>query len=338
MDSPAPFDPLRCFKALADSTRLRLMQIARHFELSVNEIVDIMAMGQSRISRHLKILAEAGLMRARRDGLWTFYAAADTREAARLLEAIASLLDGRGEFAADRKRAARLLADRTLASRRFFDTVAEDWGEMKRRIIGEASLDRMIAKHLPPCEVVADLGCGSGDLLEMLQRHAKLVIGVDRSPRMLREARQRFSHAASPVELRLGELEHLPLREAEADAAVINMVLHHLPEPEKGIAEAHRVLPPGGTLLVVDLRAHHDESLRTRYHDRWLGFEETAVEDWLGRLGFRVTARAALPLEHGLHSFLLRGTKIKANAPKHHQGGRNEKRRSPKRKPQYPGA
>ncbi len=315
MNSPASFDPLRCFKALSDPTRLRVLNIASHFELNVNEIVETMGMGQSRISRHLKILAEAGLLQARRDGLWTFYSSAGTEETARLLESIAFLFDGRPEFAADRKRAAKVLSDRTLASQRFFDTVAEDWGEMKRRIIGEAPLDRLIAQHLPPCNVVADLGCGSGDLLEVLKRHAKLVIGVDRSTRMLREARLRFSQSTSPVELRLGELEHLPLRESEADAAVINMVLHHLPEPERGIAEAHRILPTGGTLLIIDLRAHDNESLRTRYHDRWLGFTETAVEGWLGRHGFRVTARGNLPLEHGLQSFLLRGTKKNKSDP-----------------------
>lgn len=315
MSYPVPFDPLRCFKALADATRLRLLNITRHFELNVNEIVETMNMGQSRISRHLKILAEAGLLQVRRDGLWTFYSTVSTEETARLFESIAILFKGRPEFGTDRKRAAKVLSDRALASQRFFDTVAEDWGEMKRRIIGAAPLERLITQHLPPCEVIADLGCGSGDLLEVLQRHAKRVIGVDRSACMLQEARQRFSHTTSSLELRLGELEHLPMRESEVDVAVINMVLHHLPEPEKGIAEAQRILPAGGTLLIIDLRTHCDESLRTRYHDRWLGFEETAVENWLNRQNFLVTARAVLPLEHGLQSFLLRGTKKNKSNP-----------------------
>ena len=310
MNQENRIDTLRCFKALADATRLRLVNIARHFELNVNEIVETMGMGQSRISRHLKILADAGLLSPRHDGLWTFYSTVNDGDAGRFLDAMAFSFDG-GDFARDLERAREVQVERNRESQRFFDKVARDWPEMKRTIIGDAALDRFVARHIPRCTIAVDLGCGSGDLLPVLQNKARRVIGVDRAPRMLEEARRRhLTHRHNgTLELRLGELEHLPLREAEADCAVISMALHHLAEPEKGIIEAARILKPGGTLVIIDLDAHHDETLRTRYNDRWLGFDAALIEKWLARHGFTPQAREALAIDRGLQAFLVRSRK-----------------------------
>ncbi|MHB8054374.1 MAG: ArsR/SmtB family transcription factor [Candidatus Aminicenantales bacterium] len=305
----APVAPLRGLKALADETRLRLFQIARTYELNVNEIVQALGMGQSRISRHLKILAEAGLLTARRDGMWTFYKANLEGEAGRFAAAIGDPEDGL--FAHDLVRARRVQDERSRESRRFFDAVAGDWRDMKRSLIGDAALNPFILRHVPRCAVAADLGCGSGDLLPVLRKKADRVIGVDRAPRMLEEARRRHlsDSRRGALELRLGDLERLPLRDGEVDCAVVCLALHHLPDPGVGVAEAVRVLKPDGTLVVVEWIAHHDESLRARFQDRWLGFEPAVLERWMTRSGLTVQSKATLPLPRGLKIQLFRGQK-----------------------------
>ena len=309
MKGLATADSLRSLKALADATRLRLFRLGRAFELNVNEIVETLGMGQSRISRHLKILSEAGLLTSRRDGMWTFYRASTEGPAARLAEAIG---DGdRGVFAQDLARARRIQNDRNRESRRFFDAVAGDWREMKRALIGEAPLDAFILRHIPRCSVAADLGCGSGDLLPILRKKAGRVIGVDRAPRMLDEARRRHlaDSRRGTLELRRGELERLPLRDGEVDCAVICLALHHLPDPGRGIAEAARILKPGGALVVVEWSAHRDETLRSRFQDRWLGFEAGTLEKWLTGAGLNVQTKTTLALPTGLKILLFRGRK-----------------------------
>ena len=306
MKSAPDFGPLPALKALADETRLRLFQLARVHELNVNEIVEAMGMGQSRISRHLKILSEAGLLVARRDGMWTFYRAATGPDAARFAAAVGD--PESGPFARDLARARRIRDERAKESRRFFDAVAGDWGVMKRSLLGDAALDPFILKHIPRCDTVADLGCGSGDLFPLLRKKAGRVIGVDRAPRMLEEARRR--HLAESrrgrLELRLGELEKLPVRDGEVDCAVICLALHHLPDPAAGIAEAARILKPGGTLIVVEWTAHNDETLRTRFQDRWLGFEPATLEKWLAGAGLIVQAKSILALPKDLNIQLIR--------------------------------
>jgi len=302
-------DSLRSLKALADETRLRLFQLGRSFELNVNEIVETLGMGQSRVSRHLKILAEAGLLTSRRDGMWTFYRTAADGPAARFAAAIGE--KDRGIFARDLARARKILEDRNRESRRFFDAIAGDWGEMKRALIGDAALDPLLLRHVPRGEVAADLGCGSGDLFAVLRRKAGRVIGVDRSPRMLEEARRRHlsDSRRGILELRMGELESLPLRDGEVDCALMCLALHHLPDPGRGLAEAARILKPGGTLVVVEWSAHQDETLRTRFQDRWLGFEPQTLEDWLTGSGLSVRTKTTLSLPTGLKILLFRGRK-----------------------------
>jgi ubiquinone/menaquinone biosynthesis C-methylase UbiE len=299
MESIPESGPLSALKALADDTRLRLFQLLRVYELNVNEVVEALGMGQSRVSRHLKILSEAGLLTARRDGTWTFYRSSTGPETARFAAAVGDPVGG--AFARDLARARRIRDERARESRRFFDSVAGDWREMKRSLLGEADLDAFILKHLPRCVVAADLGCGSGEQIPILLKKADRVIGVDRAPRMLEEARRRnpAESRSGVLELRQGELERLPFRDDEVDCALICLALHHLPEPAAGIVEAVRILKPGGTLVVVEWAAHHDETLRTRFNDRWLGFEPSLVEKWLKDAGLSVQTKSQLALPRG---------------------------------------
>lgn len=297
------------FKALADETRLRLVHLSLHYELNVNEIVAIMGMGQSRISRHLKILTDNHLLTFRKDGLWTFYSAASNGEGHIFIEAIKYLFDKDTVFIRDLEEAAHVLEERSRAAVRFFDSIAEDWEKLKREIIGDANLNDLILEAVPEADTILDLGCGTGDLLAPLKERANLVIGVEKSPKMLDGARRRFSSDGENIDLRIGELEHLPLREEEADLAVINMVLHHLPDPKKALKEVYRVLKKGNSFIIVDLLNHQVESMRERFGDRWLGFSITDIRKWLETSGFRIGKVDYFNLKKGLKGFMVQSIK-----------------------------
>ncbi|MCP4220185.1 MAG: metalloregulator ArsR/SmtB family transcription factor, partial [bacterium] len=280
-------EALNLFKALADETRLRLVHLFLHYELNVNEIVSIMKMGQSRISRHLKILVDGKILTSRRDGLWTFYSAMPEGDGRRFVESVRYLFQEDTCFALDLEDALRVLEERSKETTRFFDTIAEDWEKLKREIFGEVDLNHMILEAADKSETIVDLGCGTGDLLADLKPKAQQLIGVEKSPRMLETARARFADDTK-IRLRMGELEHLPLREGEANLAVINMVLHHLREPAKAIREVHRILKAGDAFIIVDLVKHQQEGMRERFGDLRLGFSQEEIEQWLQNAGFKI--------------------------------------------------
>ncbi len=297
------------FKALADETRLRLVNIFLHYELNVNEIVEIMKMGQSRISRHLKILMNSALLTSRRDGMWTFYSAAGEGEGRRFIESVKYLFEDEIVFQDDLTTAKQILEARSREMARFFDSIAGDWEKLKREIIGDVAINDLILKHIPPGGTIVDLGCGTGDLSAVLKEKVERVIGVEKSPQMLDEARRRFSRDGENIDLRIGELEHLPLRDGEAGAAVVNMVLHHLPDPLKSFQEVHRVLETKGLFIIADLLVHNVEGMRTRYGDRWLGFAPGDIEKWLDTAGFVFKKIEYFDLKKGLKGFIMQSFK-----------------------------
>ncbi|GAB6037325.1 metalloregulator ArsR/SmtB family transcription factor [Fundidesulfovibrio butyratiphilus] len=285
------------FKALADETRLRLVRLLARHELNVGEIVAALAMGQSRVSRHLRILVECGLLRVRRDGLWAFYAPAQSGRASELLAALAPFLQDL-DHGQDLDRAAQVMALRAQETRRFFNAVAGRWPDMRREVLGGLDLEGLLMDRVPTCAVAVDLGCGPGGLVAALARKAERVIGVDASSAMLERARE--TNPGHAVSLRVGELEHLPLADAEAEAAVLSLTLHHLSDPGAALVEAGRVLAPGGVLVVADYLKHDNEDLRKRYGDRWLGFSPEELSDWLGRAGLRPEKTDHIPVNMGL--------------------------------------
>ncbi|MBQ4132117.1 MAG: ArsR family transcriptional regulator [Desulfovibrionaceae bacterium] len=298
---------LSLFKALSDETRLRLMAVLSVYELSVNELVSLMNMGQSRISRHLKILSDAGLLQFRRDGLWVFYSFPAEGDVRSFWLAIREYVQGSQDLQqvikSDLLLAAGIVQERALRSRQFFDSIAEDWDEISREMLAGFDLPARIIELAPESALGVDLGCGTGYMLECLLNKFKRVIGVDGSPQMLELARRRLAPFGERVSLRIGELEHLPLADREADFALISMVLHHLEAPRAAIGEIERALAPGGNLIIADLLKHKNEEMRSKYGDRWLGFELEELEAMLG--GFKKIKTEIHSLKNGLEAVII---------------------------------
>ncbi|MFA6008443.1 MAG: metalloregulator ArsR/SmtB family transcription factor [Desulfobacteraceae bacterium] len=292
---------LTYFKALSDSTRIRIYNVLLDHELSVNELVTLLDMGQSRVSHHVKILADAGLLTCRRSGVWSFYSAEKGQAIAGFSEAVRSLFKEESSLGDDLKTAVKIIGERSVTTRQFFNTIAPQWDSLKKEILGSFDINQAISGNLEGFNVAADLGCGTGELMSYLKNKAGRVIGVDSSQKMLEEARKRFSRQSGYVDLRLGELEHLPMKDGEADLAVISLALHHLSEPQFAVKEASRVLTKGGTLIVAELEQHANETLRKNYGDRWLGLSKEDVSDWLVQCGFKLGTVTS----HNLHKSLV---------------------------------
>ena len=309
-------DALRYLKALADGTRLRLCLILYRHELSVNELVNLLGMGQSRVSRHLKILADSGLIKARRDGLWMFYSADEHGKAHDFLEQLIPFLWDEELSQSDLFQAQSLIEERALKTRQFFNEIAGEWDALNREILGDFQIPEAVLADLPAnCDkergVAVDLGCGTGAMLESLLGRCREIIGVDGSPNMLELARRRLSKlpGADGVSLRIGDLEHLPLRDAEADFACINLVLHHLSQPAKVVKEIFRILKPGGRLFLSDFDRHNLETMRAAYGDRWLGFPRESLADMLENAGLRVLNCQSHEVKMGLSLHLVHAEK-----------------------------
>ncbi|MDR2076028.1 MAG: metalloregulator ArsR/SmtB family transcription factor [Desulfovibrio sp.] len=297
------------FKALADETRLRLLHILNRHELNVNELVLILEMGQSRVSRHLKILSAAGLLIWRREGLHVFYSTPREGGQRALIEAALPFAREDPRFTADAAMADGMIEERAHKTRQFFNSIAEDWDKLSREVLGSFDLAGAVTGRMPSCRVAADLGCGTGNVLAAMLDKAMTLIGVDGSPRMLELARRRFANAGERVSLRIGDLTHLPLRDAEADFAAMNMVLHHVSSPLEVLREIQRILAPGGRLVLTDFQRHSDERMRADYGDRWLGFDAGTLHAHLAKAGFRVASSETAPVERSLSLHIITAEK-----------------------------
>ncbi|MCG8615038.1 MAG: metalloregulator ArsR/SmtB family transcription factor [Desulfobacterales bacterium] len=293
-------DIIKQFKALSDPTRMRLLNILNRFELNVNEIVSIVDMIQSGVSRHLKILLEAGLLKSRKDGSFIYYAANGTEATRELIHLACSQVADDALFIQDLSRAEQSLTLRKNRTKRFFRTVAPQWDRLKKEVLGEFNLNNRIKSRISPCECIADLGCGTGELLYGLADiQADNFIGVDASPEMLEQAKIKLPDMPN-VDLRLGEVENLPMRDQEADLAVMSMVLYHLVEPERCFEELFRVLKPGGRFILADFLSHNMEEIKEIIGGAWLGFSPNQISDWGRTNGLMVADSEIFPVENGL--------------------------------------
>ena len=265
------------FRALADPTRLRIVALLGHMELAVGELAQVLEQSQPRVSRHVKILCDARLARRRREGSWVFL----TPGEATIAEPLTALIDAAGGAELGREDIAHLAAiraERTAAAERFFAQHAHEWDALRSLHASDEAVEAAIHTLLPaPLGRVVDLGTGTGRMLELFGGAG--AIGLDRSPEMLRLARAKLDGRG--VELRQGEVTALSLDDAIADTVIVHQVLHYLADPATAIAEAARILAPGGRLLIADFASHDHEELRdTAAHAR-LGFDDAQIEHWL---------------------------------------------------------
>ena len=279
---------LDILKALADPCRLRLVAVLLAGEFTVQELTMVMGVGQSKVSWHLKILADAGILAVKRQGTWSYYR---VNRGENFFGAILPHLE-RGladlpERPADLAAVAGVLEERRRRSQEFFDRHARQWDDLARTILPVPDYREKLLALVPPGGTITEIGIGTGGLLPALAAQAERVVGVDHAPAMLDEARRRLASAGiAGIELRLGEMTHLPLPDGSSDVVLLNMVLHHAADPASVLAEIRRVLAPGGVLVIADLTRHERELARDRLADQWLGFDEGELTAWLRGAGF----------------------------------------------------
>ena len=281
---PAILDHL---SALADTTRSRILLLLDRHELSVSELCGIMQLPQSTVSRHLKALSDSGWISARAEGTSNVYAMTrDLDGSTRRLWALVREQVGPTPGAMnDQRRAQTVLAERRTKSQEFFSSSAGQWDRLRDELFGERCHLAALPAFADSEWTVGDLGCGTGQLTAALAPFVQHVIAVDASAAMLQAAKKRL-HGFDNAELRRGDLEALPIDDGRLDAATLALVLHHLPEPDRALADVARVLKPRGRLLIVDMLPHDRESYRQQMGHVWLGFSDEHVRRILDESGF----------------------------------------------------
>lgn len=280
---------LNGLRAVAEPSRLRLLAICSHGEWTVSELVQVMAQSQPRISRHLKLLAEAGLLERFREGGWVFYRRAQTGDAARLARSLCRLLpDDDPMLDLDRQRLSAIRATRRRQAERFFDERAAIWDSETDVAVEAGAVERELLRIFGDerTESLLDIGTGTGRILQVLAGRIGSGLGVDLSHDMLRVARANLDRReARNCLVRYGDMYQLPLSDGAIAAVTLHQVLHFADDPRAALAEAARVLAPGGRLVVVDLAQHDLEWLRTEKGHRRLGFAAQEVAGWFAELG-----------------------------------------------------
>jgi ArsR family transcriptional regulator len=282
--------------SLADTTRSRILLLLDRRELTVSQLCAIMQLPQSTVSRHLKALADSGWVSARAEGTSNVYTITrDLDGAARRLWIIVREQVGATPGASeDQRRLQTALSERRTKSQEFFSSSAGQWDRMRDELFGDRFHLAALAAFADPRWVVGDLGCGTGQVSAALAPFVERVVAVDASAAMLQAARKRLQGAAN-IDLRRGELEALPIDDGRLDAATVMLVLHHVPEPARALAEVARVLKPGGRAIVVDMLPHDRESYRQQMGHAWLGFSDDQARTLLDEAGFEQVRVVALP-------------------------------------------
>ncbi len=280
-------DLLRILKAMADPTRLRLLAILDLEELSVNELVRILGMGQSRISRHLAVLKDAGLLQQRREGTWSYYSIPATVNDRGILKAFRESKLYKSTLEGDSPRIKKVLNDRTEQSLDYFEKVAEDWDDIRAEYFGLRVRNRALAGLVPSDWTVADIGCGTGFLLLAVAPLVRKAVGIDISSEMLRVARRKArERGLKNIDFIQSEMDDIPLKNGILDGLTASMVLHHAPDPASTAKEWARIVKSGGKISVVELDKHEHEWLRDEMADVWLGFAPKELKSFFKGAGF----------------------------------------------------
>jgi ArsR family transcriptional regulator len=285
-------------RAAAEPTRLRLLALCAQGELTVTELTQILGQSQPRVSRHLKLMVEAGLLDRFREGTWAFYRLAQGEAAGLAHKLIEMMPEGDATLALDRERLKAIKEARAEEASAYFRKNAAQWDKIGKLYVHESEVEKSLLGLLPARGVrdMVDIGTGTGRMLEVLGPKVGQAIGVDLSRDMLGIARANLEAAGlRNCQVRHGDMYMLPLASQSVDLATIHQVLHYADDPASVIAEAARVLRPGGRLVLVDFAPHELEFLRTEHAHRRLGFSDAEVQGWLLAAGLVPQAPVRLP-------------------------------------------
>jgi ArsR family transcriptional regulator len=281
-------------KAAAEPTRLRILMLLAAGELNVKDLTLILGQSQPRISRHLKLLAEAGLVERFRDGSWVYFHVSDRTDGGRLTLGLLKSVDTNDPtLQRDRERSESLKREREQSAQSYFQDHAEDWDRIRSLYVAERDVEAAMLDIMGagPFQMFVDLGTGTGRILELFAGLYDRGIGLDVNNSMLSLARARLAKSGlAHAQVRHGDIYELALADHSADAIVMHQVLHYLSEPQRAIAEAGRVLAPGGRLLIVDFAPHDCEFLRKDFAHERLGFPENLVSGWIEEAGLKARA------------------------------------------------
>jgi len=285
-------------RAAAEPSRLRLLVICAQGEWTVTELTQILGQSQPRVSRHLRLLAEAGLLERFREGGWVFYRRAESGPGARLARNLCRLVPADdAELALDRQRVAAVRAARQEQAQRYFAGLAGRWDQIRSLHVDEGKVEDALLGlfEAEPPRNLLDIGTGTGRVLQLLAPRIGFGLGIDLSREMLAVARANLDRTGTRnCQVRLGDMYHLPLPERAFEAATLHRVLHYADRPAAALAEAARVLRPGGRLVVVDFARHELEFLRRDYAHRRLGFEDAELAAWFRAAGLEPDAPVRL--------------------------------------------
>lgn len=287
---------LTILRALADPSRVRILLLVRRMELSVGELAAVLGQSQPRVSRHVRILADAALVRRAKEGAWVFVRLGASANCDPVLAAFDALAGDAG--AADQASLAVVRAERAAAADAWFAGHAADWDRERARHLSQDAVETAIIAAFgeAPLGALVDVGTGTGRMIEVLGPRANSALGIDRSPEMLRLARGRIEGSGlRHAEVRRGDMYALPRADGSVDTVVLHQVLHFADDPAAVISEAARVLAPGGRLLIVDFIAHGREELRAQQRHVRLGFSDNQVLGWMTEAGLTAGVAACLP-------------------------------------------
>ena len=288
---------LTALRATAEPTRLRLLALAARGAFCVMEFTEILGQSQPRLSRHLKLLGDAGLLERAREGAQVWFTLPAGAAGGLVRDLLARVAEDDQILAADRRQAARVLAERARVASESFRRQGADWDEMRALDLPAAAVEAALLSLVPAeCGRLIDIGTGTGRLLELLAPRIAQGLGIDASKQMLALARSRLARAdLAHCAVRQADMYRLPLLDAGYDVALLHMVLHYAESPESVLAEAVRVLRPGGRLIVVDLAPHDRADLAERLAHRWPGFSDATMELLLTGAGLSLDERITVP-------------------------------------------
>ena len=290
---------LHALRAVAEPTRLRLLALCSRSELTVTELTHILGQSQPRVSRHLKLLVEAGVLDRFREGTWAFYRLSDIEPCATLSRMIVGQIPPTDEVhRLDLERLEGVKAARADVAAEYFRRNAAQWDELRSGYVEDREIEKALLNILPALHIrdLVDIGTGTGRVLELYGAKVDRAVGIDLSHEMLTVARANLDKAGyANCQVRQGDMYQLPLASGTFNAAIIHMVLHYADSPGDVIAESARVLREGGRLVIVDFAPHQEESLRVDHAHRRLGFSDKEVERWCRQVNLTPDPPVHLP-------------------------------------------